>query len=129
MSNTFWLPWVGLPHEIGADPRDGRGACCFKTAQAVREELGLSWPKERMDEWYQLASANSWEQLHRDWETLTTPCEARPGAITLLGDDPLGSFGLGVLASSEFALTSIHGLKLVSVPKRLWQNFQFYEVV
>jgi hypothetical protein len=42
---TFWRKWSGLPWGLGADPRDGRAACCFRTAQATREELGLPWPE------------------------------------------------------------------------------------
>jgi hypothetical protein len=128
MEETTWIPWIGLPLIHGADPRAGVGACCFRMAGVVRQELGLPWPEERMAAWYDRAEADDWEALRADWKALTEPIESpTPGSITQL-DKPDGAFGLGVLVTPTTMLTVIPTAGVVSVPRSVWKNWKWREV-
>lgn len=113
---TFWRDWTGLPWQLGADPRGGRGACCFRTAQAVREELGLPWPADRMEGLYSLAEREDWAELLRHWHQLAEPIDApEPGAL-LRFDHPAGSFGVGVMPDHRTVITVAHARRLIVGP-------------
>ena len=36
-----WHKWVGLPHRLGADPRDGEACCCLELWFAVCDLAGI----------------------------------------------------------------------------------------
>lgn len=124
----FWRKWVGLPWAWGADPRDGKAACCFRTAQAAREELGLSWPAEHMDAWYKAASAGCWMGLRDDWDQLTTPTERAEAGALLRFDNNDGSFGLGVLVEAEIVVTVRHRGRLVVAPRKPLGSLMLYRI-
>ena len=127
--SEFWLPWIGLPQIDGADPRAGVGGCCFRIAQVVREEMGLYWPDDMMDLWYNMAEHGCWKELRDDWEEMTCPSEPHPGAIVLLDrEPPPGAFGLGVLVDDRTLLTALHGKGVVAVPRSVWKGWSFREV-
>lgn len=112
----FWSRWVGLPWVLGADPRDGRAACCFRTAQATREEMGLPWPADRMERWYSDASQGVWEGLMWDWLDLAEPIEKpEPGGLIRF-DNPDGTFGVGVLPDDQTLITVRHHGRLIAGP-------------
>lgn len=124
----FWRKWVGLPWELGADPRDGKAACCFRTVQAAREELGLPWPSERMSDWYTKARHGHWETLNRDWE-LMTRITREPVAGALLRFENVGeSFGLGVLVEPEIAVTVRHRGRLIVASRRVLGPLTLYQL-
>lgn len=124
----FWRKWVGLPWEWGADPRCGRGACCFKTTQAAREELGMSWPSDRMGDWYARARAGHWDGLRRDWEGLTEEIE-EPEVGALLRFDNVGaSFGVGVLVEPEIVVTVRHQGRLIVASRRVLGPLTLYRL-
>lgn len=112
----FWSRWVGLPWALGADPRDGRAACCFRTAQAIREELGLPWPADRMEHWYSDASAGAWEGLRWDWEDMTRPIEKPEVGALIRFDNPDDTFGVGVLPDERTLITVRHRGRLIAGP-------------
>jgi hypothetical protein len=123
----FWFPWVGLPWELGADPRLGRAACCFRTAQATREAMGLPWPVDRMADWYRLARGGAWDELRRDWGELTRPID-RPIAGGLILFDNGTSFGVGVLPTVLTFITVRHNGRLIVGPTDTIRNPSFYRL-
>lgn len=124
---TFWRQWVGLPWELGADPRDGRAACCFRTVQAVREALGLPWPSDRMAGWYRQASSGAWDNLRQAWDELTEPTQAKePG--TLIRFDNGNSFGVGALLTSDIFVTVRHHGRLIVGPRSACGNLSLYRL-
>jgi len=133
MSEFYWHKWLSLPAVVGEDPRNGKGACCFRMAQIVRTQLGLYWPSETcMEIWYKLAKEGNWDSLRYDWSYMTNECIPTPGSITMLETDPdTGAFGLGVLVDSYFMLTTSHNKQAIAVPEPAWKraNLKFYEVV
>lgn len=126
--SEFWVPWIGMPFIEGADPRAGVGACCFRMAQAIREELALPWPRARMAEWYDRAAAGDWAALREDWSASTVACPRLPGAIILLDrEPPPGAFGVGTLVSDRMMLTCLHSKGVVAVPRSVWKDWEFRE--
>lgn len=130
MEDSFWITWIGLPAIEGADPRAGVGGCCFRMAGLVRKELGMHWPDDKMDQWYEMAFQRRWEELLTEWRTYTKLSTATPGAISLI-DRGLSdmSFGVGVLANPRVLLTTIPRSGVVAVPRSVWRTWTFYEVV
>jgi hypothetical protein len=124
----FYRRWVGLPWEWGADPRDGKAACCFRTAQAAREELGLPWPSDRMDDWYSRARRGAWIGLKDDWDAFTERIEKPVTGALLRFDNTNGTFGLGVLAEDEIVITVRHQGRLLVAPLRALGPVSLYQL-
>jgi hypothetical protein len=125
---NFWHRWVGLPWAWGADPRDRRAACCFRTAQAAREELGLPWPADRMDGWYQAAQAGRWAWLKDDWTEATEEVDDPVPGLLMRFDNPDGSFGVGVLVEAETLVTVRHQGRLIVAPTKAIRQSRLYQV-
>jgi hypothetical protein len=126
---TFWHRWVGLPWELGADPRDGRAACCFVTAQAVREQLGMHWPADRMRAWYEEARLGAWEELRWDWSALTETIEGPEAGALIRFDNPSnGSFGVGVLPNDLTLITVRHNGRLIAGPVSACGGLKFFRL-
>lgn len=113
---TFWRKWSGLPWQLGADPRDGKAACCFRTAQAVREELGMPWPADLMRHWYAEAGRGAWRGLGEDWDGMTEQVERPEAGALIRFDRGDGSFGIGVLPDEKTFITVRHYGRLVIGP-------------
>lgn len=125
---TFWSEWVGLPWELGADPRHGRAACCFRTAQAVREGLGLAWPADRMAKWYSAARRGDWQALRVSWLELTEPIQkAETGALARFDNDS-GGFGVGVLPNERTLIVVRHHGRLIAGPTSAFRNLNLYRL-
>lgn len=125
---TFWRKWVGLPWQLGADPRDGRAACCFRTAQAVRETLGLPWPADRMEDWYRRARAGAWDALRLEWETMTEPVrKAEQGALIQFNNSD-NSFGVGIMLDDETFATVRHQGRLIVGPRSSCGKLNLYRL-
>jgi len=123
---TFWRKWSGLPWELGADPRDGKAACCFKTAQAVREALGMSWPAERMDAWYESARSGAWSDLRWDWDDITRPIEKPEAGALIRFDNNDDSFGVGILPDVRTMITVRHNGRLIVGPYSAFRTQRLY---
>lgn len=124
----FWRNWVGLPWELGADPRGGQAACCFATAQAARECLGMPWPAHLMPEWYRLARAGRWERLRLDWAAMTQPIRKPEIGALIRFDNNDDSFGVGVLASEGTFITVRHHGRLVAGPLSACGKLRLYRL-
>lgn len=124
----FWSRWVGLPWAWGADPRDGQAACCFRTAQAVREELGMPWPADRMADWYSDAGTGAWQGLLWDWQDMTVGIEKpEPGALIRF-DSKEDSFGVGVLPDERTFITVRHHGRLTVGPVSACGRLKLYRL-
>jgi hypothetical protein len=76
-----WRDYIGLPHEIAADPRIGAAADCLLLAFVVQDELGIDHP-EPDERWFDLARAERWTALFfRHAGEQKTPAD---GMVTLL---------------------------------------------
>ena len=113
---TFWRDWVGLPWELQADPREGRAACCFMTAQAAREAMGMPWPAHLMPEWYCMAREGRWAELRHDWAAMTEPIKKPEAGALIQFDNRNDSFGVGILPDSRTFITVRHNGRLVAGP-------------
>jgi len=113
---TFYRGWVGLPWQLGADPREGRAACCFRTAQATREELGMPWPADWMEHWYQEARQGQWDSLRADWDGSTERIERPETGALIRFDNGNDTFGVGVLPNERTFITVRHCGRLVVGP-------------
>ena len=125
---TFWRNWPGLPWAIGADPRDGKAACCFRTAQATCEELGIPWPADRMEHWYASALGGNWANLRRDWSSLTVPIEKPEAGALVRFDHGDGGFGVGVLPDEKTLITVRHYGRLVVGPSTACGKLNLYRL-
>lgn len=125
---TFWRDWVGLRWALGEDPREGRGACCFRTAQAVREGLGMPWPSDCMAHWYTQARAGDWEALRLDWEQLTVPIERPEDGALVRFDNSNGGFGIGILPNKDTLITVRHHGRLIAGPRSAFGNLSLYRL-
>lgn len=106
--------WLGLPHEIGADPRDGKAACCLVMARILLEEAGQIPPP--IDQWIEMARSGQWEPLrdafYRHTEELP---QAEPWSISLL-DDPKEGLGIGTVVPGRFMLVPLHSRGVTALP-------------
>lgn len=103
MSND-WPQWIGLPHQVGADPADGVAADCLIMAHRVRTAAGL--PTPTLDPmWFTLAAAGHWTHLEREWRRLMVRCEPEPYAL-LMHHQP-SCLGVGI-ALDDGILTVHH---------------------
>jgi hypothetical protein len=106
--------WLGLPHEIGADPRDGHAACCLVMARILLEDAGQTPPP--IDDWIELARAGRWEPLrdafYRNTEELP---KAEPWSITLL-DSPEEGLGIGTVVPGRLLLVPLHSRGVTALP-------------
>jgi len=119
---------VGLPWALGADPRDGKAACCFRTAQAAREELGMHWPADQMEHWYSDAQAGAWQGLRWDWLDMTTPIEQPEAGALIRFDNQDDSFGVGVLVDAQTLLTVRHHGRLIVGPFSAFRRLKLYRL-
>ena len=123
---TDFYRWTGLPHVVGADPRDGEGACCLKVAQVIHQELGLPFPTEQVEIWLSLARARQWARLRAAFIDNTVPAaNCRPGTMAQVNRSD-GTFGIATAVDDRYLLVPVHDRGLAAVPKRVFR--QFHEV-
>lgn len=125
---TFWHDWIGLPWQLGADPREGRAACCFRTAQAVREGLGLDWPAHRMTSWYSSARWGDWGALRLAWRKMTESIEKPETGALVLFDNGSSGFGVGVLPNERTLITVRHQGRLLAGPITAFRKLDLYRL-
>lgn len=109
-----WHSWLGLPHRLGADPREGEACCCLKMAHIMMSDLGLN-PPEIKPYWAKLARDRRWSDLHREFQLVTqeTDTERLWSLVPLL--TPV-SFGIGVVVPDRLLLGVHHRYGLTTVP-------------
>jgi hypothetical protein len=128
-----WKAWVGLPHEVGADPREGRAACCVQITKLVLESQGLTFPvaPERI---YALAEQKNAEQIAEIFAAHTQQIEkAEPYCVTLFLDESIG-YGVGIVVPDHdngrlFLLIPHHRKGVLPVPVDVLASLKLYRVL
>lgn len=120
--------WLGLPHVIGADPRDGEGACCLVMAKLLLEDAGFKMPP--IDAWIEMAKKGAWDPLRDAFYRNTTPVEYPiVWSLTLL-DNPEGGLGLGTVIPHRMLLAPIHDRGVTALPLfSLPSDLEFHKVI
>lgn len=110
-----WTAWIGLPHEIGADPREGKAACCLVMARILLRAAGLPFP-EIEDDLLALARAQQWPRLTRIFHEYVEPIpEPEPWAMTLVQNGPAG-LGIGTVVPGPYVLLPHHRRGVKAIP-------------
>jgi hypothetical protein len=80
--------FLGLKHEFGADPKDGKAADCLLLCFTLLDEAGIYRP-EFKPEWMKMAEAGLWQSLETAWNNLTSPVNAvKAGCVALHWNRP-----------------------------------------
>jgi hypothetical protein len=121
-----WSDWLGLPHRIGADPREGKAACCLVIARIVLQDAGLATPP--IDQMIEQAQAGDWIPLQRQFYSF---CEATTApelhSITLLRNGAAG-LGVGTIVAPNTLLTLHHRRGVIALPVNRLRLLKFYRV-
>ena len=120
-----WHQWIGLPHEFGADPREGVGADCVLMAWLILDDAGIPHPSFDA-EWLDMARQGLWADLERLWDEATVQLEApAPYAVTLFRNGPNG-LGVGIVVDSGLLLVH-HRRGVRWVPFDFMPQLRFYK--
>ena len=80
--------YLGLKHEFGADPREGKAADCLLLCFALLDEAGIYRP-ELDPRWMDMATAGLWSSLETAWNHHTSPVNAvEAGCVALHWNRP-----------------------------------------
>lgn len=121
---SLWCSWIGLPHAIGADPRDGKGACCMVVAHIILSELGLHPPD--IKDWVELATKSQWMELQILFDRHFAPVfEPAVGSVALIRNGPVGLGVATYLGAGNGILIVHHSKGVVTMPLRLARLLQF----
>lgn len=120
-----WSSWRGMPHEIGADPRDGRAACCLVIAVLVLESHGVKAPP--LAPLVAAARDADWDALEDVFRTHCVPVpEPEVPSITLLRNS--SGLGIGTVIAPNTLLTLDHKRGVITLPINRLRFLQFYTV-
>lgn len=109
----MWHRWLGLPHEIGADPRDGKAACCLVIAHILLTDAGLVPPP--LEPMVQRARIGDWSGLMADYHNATRAVQCRERlAMTLLVTK--NGIGLGTVVEDGLLLIPHHQHGVITFP-------------
>lgn len=127
-----WKQWVGLPHEIGADPRKGKAACCLQITKILLEDIGYTFPFE-LEMFYRLAREQNLDEIRKIFAIATEKIE-QPEAycVTLFTNESLG-LGIGIVVPDEiggrlFLLVPHHRRGVMPVPVDILSSLDFARV-
>ena len=121
---TLWRQWIGLPHELGADPRQGKGCCCLKLSQIVLEAVGQK-PPQINSQWYELSLQQRWDEaakLFLSYVIETDPW--RQWSIVPFWSPQM--FGIGLVVQDRMVLTSLHTRGACVIPARALRSPDFF---
>jgi hypothetical protein len=80
--------YLGLKHEFGADPRDGKAADCLLLCFTLLDEAGIYRP-ELDPHWMDMALIGLWPSLETVWNNHTSPVNAvEAGCVALHWNRP-----------------------------------------
>ena len=121
---TDWHSWLGLPHRLGADPREGQACCCLKMAHIMMDDLGLN-PPEIEPHWEELARQRLWVDLYEEFQLVTREAvvEQLWALVPILTPK---SFGIGVVVPDKLLLVAHHRLGLTTVPLSKLHSPSYY---
>lgn len=126
-TSTAWLKWIGLPHEIGADPRQGKAACCLVIARVLHQNAGRYFPPIE-EELLALVTDKAWSKLTKKFAEYTVPLEApEDWALTLVRNGPHG-LGVGTVVPGEYLLLPHHRRGVTAIPMSMLRPMTFHRV-
>lgn len=106
-----YVKWIGLPHALGEDPDDGRGADCLVLARKVLLLAGQDCP-ELNPEWFEMAARGKWGELEKEWLQIMEPLEAPCQFAISMSRNPFTGFNIGVVVDD--GLLIVHHRKGVA---------------
>lgn len=112
---TDWHSWLGLPHRLGADPREGEACCCLKMAHIMMTDLGLN-PPDIKTYWKDLARQHRWSDLYEEFQLVTVESPNAEELWTLVPLMTPMSFGIGVVVPDRLLLGVHHRQGVTTVP-------------
>jgi hypothetical protein len=122
-----WRDWIGLPHVIGSNPREGQAGCCLVIASVVLASGGVELPMG-LDHWLGLARDARWDELRDGFEAFTSPLQgAQELALTLLDNGSHG-LGLGVVVEPRWLLSCHHERGVIAIPTTVLRPRDFRQV-
>jgi hypothetical protein len=122
-----WRHWIGLPHEIGADPREGRAACCVRMAQILLRNAGLPAP-DLEPEWFTHAAEGRWDYCRSIFHDLTEPTPERElWTMAWVTNGPKG-FGIGTVVQGDRLLIPHHRKGVFAIPISLLKPLSYFRV-
>jgi len=122
---TDWHSWLGLPHRLGADPREGEACCCLKMAHIMMTDLGLN-PPDIEPHWEDLARQRRWTDLYEAFQLVTIEAPHREELWSLVPLITPISFGIGVVVPDRLLLGVHHRQGLTTVPLDKLHNPSYY---
>lgn len=123
MQRSLWNRWIGLPHELGADPRQGKAACCLVIARILLKEAGQQTPS--IDGMLQMAREGDWAGLQRLYDSLTEPL-ADPEELSLsLVKNGQENLGIGVVVDRDYLLLPHHRKGVIAFPIKLLKPLEY----
>jgi hypothetical protein len=119
-----WKHWIGLPHEFGADPEDGKAADCLVMVWHILDDAGIAHPQMNA-QWLQLAEQKRWPELEQLWRDGTVELDGpQQHAVALIRNGPAG---LGVSIVVDDGLLLVHHRRGVQwVPLSYMPSLRFY---
>lgn len=127
MTLTEWQDWIGLPHEIEADPREGRAACCVKVAGILLSNAGLPFP-EIDPAWYEQARAKRWEACLYAFQKHTEPIpEPELWSMAWVTNGTAG-YGIGTVVQNNMLLLPHHKRGVMAIPIHLIKPLDYFRL-
>jgi len=122
-----WRRWIGLPHQFGEHPGNGRGADCLIMVWAILDSVGVYHPPFDY-KWLELARAAEWEKLQALWDAATEPVpEIEEFSVCLFEN---GANGLGVGIVVENGVLVVHHKRGVCwLPPRAMRESEYRRFV
>lgn len=119
----IWSEWLGLPHAIGADPREGRAACCLVICKVVLDAAGYQTPS--IDHWLELAKQGEWIHLQLAFDKHCYPVpEPQLHAMALIRNGSHG-LGLGIVVEDSRLLLPHHRKGVITLPTQKLRLLQY----
>ena len=119
-----WRKWIGLPHEFGADPKQGKAADCLLMVWHILDDAGIDHP-EFNAYWLDIARQGDWPALEALWRDGTTELDQpKEYAVTLFHNGPNG-LGVGIVVDRGLLLVH-HRRGVRWVPLSYMPELRFY---
>jgi hypothetical protein len=123
----IWLPWIGLPHQIGEDPDNREGACCLVMAQKVLANAGFTPPD--ISTWLDYAKQNRWVELKCAFMQHCEPTASKElWSLVLLTHGKRGALGIGIVIYDDLLLFPHHRQGVTTAPLSLLRPFEHYRL-
>lgn len=121
-----WRDWLGLPHEIGADPREGRAACCLVMTTLILREAGQSPPD--VTEWIDLARCSDYTSIQIAIDKYLEPIGTPELYSFTLFRNGVRGLGVGIVVEQNMLLFVHHKNGVTTLPIDRLRLLQFFRL-